>query len=142
MHKYTAIITFVLLFSGFSCNKNNDVYSILPNVRVNIYAYLSQPEYFPIGVVGGWMYTNGGSKGIIIYRKNIDEFIAFERHVPHKADESCSLATVDSASLSITEGCDGSVYLINDGSVIDGIAIIGLKQYVTSFDGDLLHIYN
>lgn len=131
-----------LVFTSFGCRKDDNPYSLIPDVRVNESLLLNQPQYFPLGVVGGWMYVNGGSKGIIVYRYSIDEFRAYERHSPYRSDETCSKVDVDSLDLIAVERCDSSKFVLSDGSVLEGPAEVPLKQYQTILEGQVLRITN
>ncbi|NBW83641.1 hypothetical protein EBR21_18000, partial [bacterium] len=63
----------------------------VPFVPVDITIDIQLPSYSDLQGVGGWTYLNGGSKGIIVYRKGIDEFVAFDRHSPADVNGSCPL---------------------------------------------------
>ncbi len=133
----------IVFFNLFltSC-KDEEIYPI-PSVPVNIYLNLDLPAYQPLNVTGGWVYVNGGSKGIIVYR-NFDEFIALDRHTTHEPDEECSIATVDSTNFFIlNDGCSESKYSMLDGTVVQGPAKWGLRKYFADWDGfKALYIYN
>jgi len=135
------ILLFICLFFT-ACKKERTDYTLIPDVPVEIVLYTTQPSFFPVGVVGGWMYVNGGSRGIILYRYSIDEFRAYERHTPYKADKTCARAIVDSVNVVAVELCDSSKYVLTTGAVLEGPAVLSLKQYNTSFDGNTLRIYN
>lgn len=141
-NKLRVIIAILCTLIFLGCKKKNDDYNLIPDVVVNEVLYLSQPQYFSLGVVNGWAYVNGGSKGIIVYRKNIDEFMAFERHSPYNSDQNCSVVNVDSTNLVGVEMCDSSTYSLFNGTVISGKATIPLKQYGTELSGDVLRIFN
>lgn len=133
-----SLIIIVLYFIP-SCKKDDNT---LPNTSVDIYIYISEPSFLPLNAVGGWVYITGGSKGIIVYRKSNTEFTALDRHCTYLPDNSCSRVAVDSSNIIAVDTCCGSKFLITDGSVQNGPASIALKQYATSFDGSVLHIYN
>lgn len=128
----------LLLFS--SCNKDpkND---IIPYVPVNINIYVSDPAFFELSVIGGFTYINGGSKGIVVYRQTQDVFLAFDRHCTYNVNDACSVQA-DSSLVFLEDSCCGSSFMLFDGSVSKGPATIPLKQYATSFDGNVLLISN
>ncbi len=136
----TAAVLFTLLTLVLTSCKKEDT---IPNVAVDFYVHLSDPQFVNLQVVGGWVYVTGGSKGIIIYRKSQSEFMAFDRHCPYKPSDGCTV-TVDSSNLLCEDAsCCHSKFLITDGSVSSGPASHPLKRYQTSFDGtDLVHVFN
>ena len=71
------LVISLFLMSG-SCG-NQQTHPV-PYVPFNLTIDLNLPGYFSFAGVGGWAYVNGGSRGIIVYRRSIDEFIVFDRH--------------------------------------------------------------
>ncbi len=108
---------------------------------VNLYLNLDQPSNFNLTAVGGYIYVDGGSKGIIVYR-DIDGYRAYERHSPHKSTESCSLVSVDSTGIYGVEGCDQIKYYLTDGTVATGNSSIPLLQYQTRESQGILQVFN
>lgn len=138
--KYTKIISIlsVILFA-LACRKNEQY---IPNVNVDIYININNPSYFHLTSISGWDTINGGSKGLIAYRASQEEIIVYDRHCTYKPDESdCAAASVNSDNVTV-DCCDGSKYLLNDGSVLNGPANFPLHRYRTTFDGTILHIFN
>ncbi len=119
---------------------------------VNITIYPNSTEYLQLNSVGGWvyLYANEPSRGILVYRLSVDEFLAFERTPTYKPDSccvyeptiKCSRVVVDESGIIAVDTCSGSEYLMIDGSVVKGPATYPLVQYQTAYDGDALHIYN
>lgn len=124
---------------AYACRKSDDV---VPNVYVDIYVYTSDPAFVNLNVPGGWVYITGGAKGIIIYRKSTTDFMAYERNCTYNPSEACARVEVDSSNVLAVDKCCGSQFSIIDGSVVKTPATMPLKQYQTSFDGNVLHIYN
>jgi hypothetical protein len=140
-NRKTFILLFLINILLTSC-KDKAPYPI-PNVPVNILINLNLPSYQPLNAPGGWVYVDGGSKGIVVYR-NFDEFVALDRHSTYLPEEPCAIVYVDSVNyFNLNDSCSASVYSILDGTVIKGPAKWGLKQYQTSWDGQYsVHIYN
>lgn len=133
------IFAWILIsFIVFSCKKNNEQ---IPYVPVNFYLYTSSPQFNQLNAVGGWTYVNGGSKGIVIYHRLIDEFVAFDRHSTYNIDAGCQVS-VDNSYITLTDSCSGSQFLLYDGSVAKGPASFPLKAYQTSYDGITLKVFN
>jgi nitrite reductase/ring-hydroxylating ferredoxin subunit len=127
----------------FACKKdgNQESYYSIPNVPVNISLNLNEPKSYPLGTFGGWIYVDGGSRGIIVYRA-AEEYIAYERHTPYESDRDCARVSVDSTNLYAVDDCGSSKFLLLDGSVAEGEASLPLKRYNTSVFSDVLTISN
>ena len=128
------------LFS-LACSKEDNNTNI-PLVNVNYYIHTNDPAYNPVSTPGGWMYLNGGSRGLILYRYSNDEFRVFDRHCTFEPSNTCALVSVETNNITAFDNCCNSKFLITDGSVTQGPANLPLKQYRTTFDGSVLHIYN
>ena len=127
--KQLLVICLGLLLLSSKCNNQNQ--HPVPFVPVDITIDIQLPSYSNLQGVGGWTYLNGGSRGIIVYRKAIDEFVAFDRHAPSDPEGSCPIALYPDA-----------VFSLYDGSPVSN-SIFGLRQYATQFNGNnLLRVYN
>jgi len=135
------IILFPVLFLLISCSKNINN-SNIPYVPVNIDIYPANPLYIDINVVGGWIYVNGGSRGIIIYRFSPDEFYAYDRHCTYQPTNACGKVKMDTDNITLVDTCCGSKFIVVDGSIINGPAGLPLNKYQTYYDGTTLHITN
>lgn len=131
------LLVLILPFSG--CKKDDN--SAIPLVAVDIYLNLTNPEFIHLKVDNGWTYASGGSRGIIIYRTN-GEYKAFDRHCTYDPSSSCGIVSVDVTNITGKDDCCGSKFLISNGQATQGPATQSLKEYKTSFDGTVLHIYN
>ena len=130
-----------LLFMG--CKKNGNQNPI-PSIPFDITINIEFPSYSSLIGVGGWTYVVGGSKGIIVYRKSVDQFVAFDRQSPKDINNTCSSAlTPDSTNfLQLIDICSGAKFSLYDGSAISG-SEFGLRQYQTVWNGtNSLRIYN
>tara|TARA_B100000530_G_C15769804_1_gene413067 strand:- start:292 stop:708 length:417 start_codon:yes stop_codon:yes gene_type:complete len=123
----------------YSC-KNQ--YEGIPNVNVNVFINIQNPQYQSLSGMGSWAYVEGGSKGIIVFNLDNDNFLAYERHCPYQPENTCSKISVDETNLFAVDTCCSSKYQLIDGSVIDGPATLPLKRYNTSFDGNIINIWN
>lgn len=123
----------------FSCKKQKQY---IPYVPVDIYININNPSYYQLTSISGWTYISGGSKGIILYRKNQEEIMAYDRHCTYEADNACGSTEVNTDNVTVDCLCDGSQYLLYDGSILRGPASYPLFQYRTSFDGAVLHVFN
>lgn len=132
----------VLFFAQCNKNKNSDSsYADIPQVPVDLYLPLDQPAYFDLTVIGGWVYVEGGSRGILVYR-NPEGYKAYERHTPYKSSESCAVVSVDDTRIYAVDGCSGSKFYLVDGTVAEGEAKLALKEYNVNEQQGILHIHN
>jgi hypothetical protein len=135
---FIAFIVFVCV----SCRKNNS--NPVPSIPFDMTIDINLPSYSALIGVGGWTYVAGGSKGIIVYRRAIDEFVAFDRHSPADPEGICSKALTPDTSnfLQLNDSCSGAKFSLYDGSPMSG-SDYGLRQYQTVYNGsNLLRIYN
>lgn len=105
---------------------------------------ITLPSYSGLMGVGGWTYVSGGSRGIIVYRRAIDEFVAFDRHSPEDPDALCGMPLYPDNDnfLQLIDSCSTARYSLYDGSAITG-SEFGLRQYQTIYNGsNMLRIYN
>ena len=68
--------------------------------------------------------------------------MAYDRHCTYKSSNSCSKVDVDENSIYAVDTCCDSKFQLLDGNPVDGPAPIGLQQYNTSFDGNIIQIWN
>jgi hypothetical protein len=116
----------------------------VPNIPFDITIDITLPSYLNLTGVGGWAYVNGGSRGIIVYRRAIDEFVAFDRHSPADPDGTCLFPLYPDSDnfLQLNDTCNNAKFSLYDGSPVSN-SQFGLRQYRTVFNGtDLLRIYN
>lgn len=130
----------LLLFLVSSCK---DTYTgpAIPEVPVSEQINVNSLQYPQLRQDGGYVYLNGGYKGILVVRQNAGLYTAFERACPYDPTASCSQVEVDQSNLFIVDDCCGSQFNFQ-GNVMAGPAAYGLKQYKTSLSGSVLYIFN
>ncbi len=131
-------IFFVLIILLLGCREFDDNF---PQVDVNINLYLDNPSNINLQAIGNYIYLNGGVGGILVYRKSLDEFIAYDRASPYNPTYDCRVE-VQKDMIHIKDPCSESEYLIIDGSVLQGPANQALKRYTTILNGSQLSIFN
>jgi nitrite reductase/ring-hydroxylating ferredoxin subunit len=115
----------------------------VPYVYTDVYIYTANPSFNSLNAVGGWAYVNGGVRGIIVYRRSNEEFVAFDRNCTFDPDKTCATLSVDkNNNILAADSCCGSKFNIYDGSVTRSPATRGLRQYNTYYNGSSLHITN
>jgi len=140
--KFVLFLVLSTILLASSCNKNG--VNPVPNIPFDITIDITLPSYSNLIGVGGWAYVNGGSRGIIVYRRAIDEFVAFDRHSPADPEGTCPFALYTDTDnfLQLNDTCNNATFSMYDGSPISN-SQFGLRQYRTVFNGtDLLRIYN
>jgi nitrite reductase/ring-hydroxylating ferredoxin subunit len=130
-----------LLASAVGCRKESNNTSI-PLSRVDISINLNNPSYIDLAVPGGWLYLTGGTSGIIVYRRTVDDFVALDRTCTYQPQNLCQVRVDSTEILAVDMDCCQSTFLIVDGSVTQGPSVMGLQQYNTSFNGSILRIFN
>jgi hypothetical protein len=140
VQRFAIVLVAFLLFA--SCRKNNQ--NPVPNVPVDVTIDLGLPSYYNLQGVSGYAYVNGGSRGIVVYRKSLDEFVAFDRHSPADPEGTCTfpLYTNPNNFLELLDSCNSAIFSLYDGSAVAN-SNFGLRQYATQYNGaNSLHIYN
>lgn len=127
-----------------ACKKNRD--QPVPYFSFDTTINLDLPSYSNLKGVSGWAYVpNVGSKGVVVYRKSVTEFVAFDRQSTVKGGIDCKsgLKVNSDNYLLLDDPCSSAQYSLYDGSVVKGGAKWGLRKYATEFNGsNILRIYN
>lgn len=136
------IIVFVAVLSLFSCKKddNGENQNFIPNVPVNFYIQPNTIDFIP---AGSWKaYETEGYRGVLIYRLDQLNFIAYEMTCPYDPEKACARVEVDPTTFTLIDSCCMSRYNLIDGMPVEGPATMPLLQYFTEFDGNYLQVYN
>lgn len=138
--RFAILSTLIISFVIVSCKGESHP---VPNVPVNIIINLDLPLYSPLNAPGGYVYVDGGSRGIVVYR-NFDEFVALDRHSTYNSEDPCAVVQVDTINaFELVDTCSGSRYSIQTGVVTLGPAQWALRRYNTSWNGGYqVSIYN
>ena len=136
---FTAILM-GLLFT--TCDIN--YHQTIPYKKVDFTIYFDPllPDYWPLMSYGGYVYVTGGVSGIIVYRVDEWNFVAYDRSCSFDWEEEGSWVKMHPNGIMLIDSMCGSLYNILDGSVIDGPAKWPLREYRTRFDGYQLRVYN
>jgi len=124
-----------------ACHKDDN--HPVPSVSFDMTIDINLPSYNALTGVGGYAFVNGGSRGIIVYRRAIDDFVAFDRHSPADPEGKCPQPlTPDSSNfLELLDTCNQARFSLYDGSPMMG-SHFGLRIFRTVWNGDnLLRIY-
>ena len=129
----------LLCFTLVTCNKNDDV---VPYVFVNLSINLSDPQFIDLQAVGNAVKITGGVRGIVVYRKSIDEFLAYDRNCTYKASNDSARVDIEkSLGFAFCEHCGSQFSLVFEGTVLKGPASRQLLLYRTSYNRTFNTLY-
>jgi hypothetical protein len=131
----------IIIVTAVACKKETQPTEI-PYVYVNFTLDPNGTQYINLNSVNGWETVTGGYNGILIFRKGVSEFSAFERACPYDPLVSGAQVRVDTSGITCYCPICGSKYIMVDGTPYQGVSRYPLKQYSTVYDGYLLHISN
>ena len=131
----------MLVAIAWSCKKEEQAPEI-PYVYVNFSLNPNGTQYIKLNVVNGWETVYGGYNGILIFRKAVSEFSAFERACPYDPLVSGAQVRVDQSGITCYCPVCGSKFILVDGTPYGGPSHFSLKQYTTVYDGAMLYISN
>ena len=118
-----------------------DTPGVIPYVDVQVDLNLSLPAYNNLNFPNNWLYISGGSRGLIVYRYTLDEFVVLDRHATWDVGAGCQ-CTVSPDGYTIEDPCSGSQWYIFDGSIIQGPTTAPLERYTTTWIPPVLSIRN
>ena len=127
-------LLFIILF--VRCDDNE-----IPFPNVNVYANLSLDTQLGNVLVGNYVEVDEhGVGGLIIFRADQNEFMAFDRACTYEASRTCKLEIYSENNSFFECPCCKSRYWMAGtadiaGSVYQGPSSYALKQYKCYFDG-------
>ncbi|HAJ98866.1 MAG TPA: hypothetical protein DCM62_02455 [Bacteroidales bacterium] len=134
-----ALLALLLLPVVNSCIP--DTHHPVPFVHVDFAINVESPHVLALNAIHGHAIFSGGYAGIIIFRRSIDEFVAFDRACPHHPFDPCGRITQINAPIATCPCCQSS-FLMLDGNIISGPSRFPLKTYRASFQHPWLRITN
>jgi len=149
------IFLLICIFSLFhvSCNKEEN--DVIPDVLVDFYIDLNDPEFFALNAIGNHVLVNSRTNnlgfkasgyddnGIIIYRAQADEFIALDRTCPHDyVNDGSSIAVDVDGIYAECPVCNSTFALPSYGTPTSGPSRYPLKIYRAAFTGQFVHVTN
>jgi hypothetical protein len=140
MNKVLIILIFPLLQICGGCEQQAPEQSI-PFAAVNIDINVTNLQYLDLQSNGGYVYLEGGYKGIIVYHEGGGVYRAFERACTFDPRSSCPPLVVDDSGLFLVHDCCSSAFSF-EGDPTGGPASQNLLQYAVFVDGNLLLIRN
>jgi len=137
----TVLFICLVVFLTPGCSKEEQPIEI-PFVYVNFSLNPNSTEYLNLNAVNGWETVTGGYQGILIFRKSVNEFVAFERACPYDPLTTGAQIRVETSGITCYCPVCKSRYIMTDGTPFEGPSHFPLQQYTTFYDGNLLYIYN
>jgi len=135
---------FLLVIIGlvaFSCKKEEQAPEI-PYVYVNFSINPDGTQYINLNPVNGWETVVGGYKGILIFRKSVNEFVAFERTCPYDPGKEGAQVRVEESGITCYCPVCNSKYIMVDGTPFEGPSRYPLKQYAAVYSEGMLYVSN
>ncbi len=136
MHK--ALFFLIVTLVGISCGKEKNYVSDVP-VDIRIAANDYRISKLTSG--GGAVIVSGGVAGIILYKKSSGQIVAYDRCSTFNPVEKCAVDLND-PSITATDPCSGSIFLLEDGSSIKAPATRPLKQYLVTVTSSQITVFN
>ena len=131
-----------LLTALFFTACDGTYHQTIPYRKVDFTIYPNDAMYYRLNTYGGYEYFTGGISGIVVYRVDEWNFVAYDRSCSYDWEEDGSWLKMHPNNLMLIDSLCGSTYNILDGSVISGPAKWPLRLYRTSYDGYQLRVYN
>lgn len=127
-----------MMVVGCTPDLSDDAIPYQPFDVINI--NLNLPEYIDLKTDGSSMYIDGGVRGIILYRQNISNYIAYERNCSFQPNSACATVDVHVSTLYMLCPCCSSTFDFATGYPTGGQAWRPLRRYESSLNGSQLTI--
>ena len=134
-------VLFVLLLACLTACKDEILPEApMPYAVINKVIDLNNFNYLRLKFDRGYVYEEGGVKGLIIYRKSASQYLVFERNCTFEVEKGCRVE-VDATGFFIKDPCCNSQFDL-DGQPTSGRAAFPLVQYRAALSGSYLYINN
>ena len=134
----------LLMLSAFAliwgCDSQINV-SPIPEVPVNVEVNQNDIDNVTLKQIGGYIYVDGGVRGLIVYRKSQNTYKAYDRNCTFQPSDACAIVSFHSSGFYIEDSCCSSVF-DTDGFPTGGPAEYPLKEYRVSSANNVLYIVN
>lgn len=137
------ILTAFFLFCcwlGLSGCSSDELEAPIPIVPVYEEINLQDIRYQNLHI-GGWIYLEGGVRGLVLIKQSEFHYIALDRACTYHPEDPCAVVEMHSSGLYLLDNCCGSQFE-KTGGVIKGPAQRPLLQYNTYINGNYLTIQN
>lgn len=110
----------------------------LPFVYVNIEINVNDLRYLDLHSKG-YIYLQGGLRGILLVKKTPNEYLAFERNCTFEYEKECSVVEMHESGFYMLDPCCESTFDL-EGNPAGGPAQFNLRTYYTYLTGNTLSI--
>jgi hypothetical protein len=131
------LLAVVFLIISCTPELSDDPVPIVPFSPINV--NLNLPEYQALNTTG-FVYINGGVRGIILHRLTSSSYVAYERNCTYQPNEACATVEMHSSNLYLFDPCCNSTFELSTGNPSGGPAWRPLRQYETILSGTELTI--
>lgn len=138
MKKLTICFCFFIALITNSCNKDS---VFIADVPVNIRIPANDFRFSILSSAGGAVTIAGGVAGIILYKKNNGQIVAYDRCSSFNPQSKCAV-NLNEPTITATDPCSGSIFLMEDGSSIKAPATRPLKQYLVNITSSQITVIN
>lgn len=130
---------FVLFLSLINCSSNENLANCIQGLPLNLVTDLNNPQLINAQTPGGHVILNGSSKGVLLFNKNGNDFVAFDLNCPNN---NCSAPMVfENRLLKCT--CDDSTYSVDFGGAPQtNNALCPAIEYQVLRNGSTIRITN
>lgn len=126
----------ILLLSLSTCKTPEDT---IPYKRIHFNVSIPSTDLIN---VGGYEYFTGGVSGIVVYRFDMNEFVAFDRACPYDWEDGGRVSVVEGTFFLYDSLC-GTTYEILTGTPFSGPGEAPLRKYNTFMEDEFtLRVYN
>lgn len=130
---FVFITATVWLCSACSKGNNPEASSNVPYVKVSVSININTSAYNGLTKIGGEAYVAGGYRGIILYRKDANTIMAYDRTCTYNLSDANGIVQAQTNGTAICLECSSEYSLFN-GAVNNGPTTIGIKLYTTTFN--------
>ncbi|MEN8248642.1 MAG: hypothetical protein ABFS32_06895 [Bacteroidota bacterium] len=134
------LFSILTIFAIISCNPMVDD-SEVPHVIVNVEINLNDIDNVDLSQIGGYIYVEGGVRGIILRRESQDIYRAFDRNCTFQPADECAVVDMHTSGFYMEDTCCNSTFDLS-GFPTGGPAEYPLREYGVAVAGDILYIYN
>lgn len=111
MNLKNLLLTCVCFLALTTCNTNANLLNCIQSLPLNLVKDLNNPELINAQTPGGHAEFPGGNRGILLFNKNGNNFVAFDRLCP--VNDCNQPMTFENRLLKCS--CDGSTYSVDFG---------------------------
>jgi len=129
------VLSIVWLTSACDVEESPDQ---LPFAYVDIEINVNDLRYLELHNKG-YIYLQGGLRGLIIVKKSAIEYLAFERNCTFEFEKPCSVIEMHESGFYMLDPCCESTFDL-DGNPSGGPAKFNLRTYFTYLSGNTLSI--